>query len=75
MTTSLKIIKVGNSFGLILPKEVLAKLDVVAGDKLSVTETKYGIQLKPYNEEYEKQMEIARRVMNEDREVLKKLAE
>lgn len=73
--TSLKLTAIGNSVGVILPKEILAKLRVEKGDMLYATETKDGIQLMPYNAEFARQMEIAERIMREDRDVLKKLAE
>ena len=75
MTTSLKVVKVGNSLGVILPKELLSKLNVVSGDKLTVVEAKNGVNLTPYDGEFEKDMEIVERIMREDRDVLKKLAE
>ncbi len=75
MTTSLKVVQVGNSVGIILPKEVLAKLKIVKGDKLNIVETRNGFQLTPFDIEKEKLMEIVDRIMREDRDVLKKLAE
>ena len=75
MTTKLKITTVGSSVGIVLPKEILAKLRVEKGDMLSVTETPDGIELRAYDEEFAEQMVIAERVMREDRDVLRKLAE
>ena len=75
MTTKLKITTVGSSVGVVLPKEILAKLRVEKGDMLSVTETPDGIELRAYDEEFAEQMVIAERVMREDRDVLRKLAE
>ena len=75
MTTSLKVITVGNSTGVVLPKEILQRLHVRKGDKLYVLETPNGIELVPYNPEFAQQMEIAEQVMREDRDVLRKLAE
>jgi putative addiction module antidote len=75
MTTNLTVTKIGNSEGVILPKEVLAKLRVGKGDKLYLTETPDGYQIRPYDELFVRTMEIAERVMREDRDVLKKLAE
>jgi putative addiction module antidote len=75
MATSLKIIPVGNSAGVILPKEVLARLKVEKGDSLYVTEVPLGIRLVPFDEEFATQMEAAREVMRENRDVLQRLAE
>ena len=71
----LKVTTVGNSTGVVLPKELLAKLRISKGDSLYATELVDGVKLTPYDEEFERQMEIAERIMREDRDVLKKLAE
>jgi putative addiction module antidote len=73
--TPLKITTVGNSVGIILPKELLEKLRVDQGDTLFVIETQNGIELIPNNPELAAHMEIAERVMQEDRDVLRRLAE
>ncbi len=73
--TTVKVTRIGNSEGVILPKEILEKLRVSKGDTLTVTETPGGIELRTYDEEFAKQMEIAEGIMREDRDVLKKLAE
>ena len=72
---TLKLTTVGNSVGIILPKEILEKLRVQKGDTLFALETANGIELTPYNLEFAAQMEIAEKVMREDRDVLRKLAE
>ena len=71
----LKVTTVGNSTGVILPKELLEKLRIAKGDSLYVTETPRGVELSPYDEEFVNQMEIAEEIMREDRDVLRKLAE
>lgn len=71
----LKVTTVGNSTGVILPKELLEKLRIGKGDILYVTETPRGVELSPYNKEFTKQMEMAESIMREDRDLLKKLAE
>ena|SRR5919205_359814 len=70
----LKVTTVGNSVGVILPKEILERLRVKRGDSLYAIETKNGIELTAYNPEFAKQVEIAERVMREDRDALRKLA-
>jgi putative addiction module antidote len=58
----LQIKKIGNSTGLILPKELLARLKLKEGDKLYVVEhTERSIKLSPYDPKHAKAMEIARR--------------
>jgi putative addiction module antidote len=71
---SAKIIDIGNSQGVILPKEMLARMKVCKGDLLYITETPNGIQLVPYDEEFAAQMEAAREIMRENRDVLRELA-
>ena len=69
-----KVTTVGNSVGITLPKEVLAKLRVGKGDSLCLTETPDGVLLTPYSVEFATIMEAAEIVMREDREVLRALA-
>jgi len=60
--TVLQIRKIGNSLGLILSKELLARLKLKEGDKLYVVEqTERGMKLSPYDPKHAKAMEIARR--------------
>ena len=72
---TLKVTTIGNSTGVVLPKEILAKLRIEKGDTLYVLETPNGIELVPYDPAFAAQMEAAEQVMREDRDVLKKLAE
>lgn len=75
MTATLKITTIGNSVGVILPKEVLARLRVTKGDTVYLTETPKGIEISSFDERYARQMEAGERVMRKHRDVLKKLAE
>ena len=72
--TALKITSVGNSAGVLLPKELLAKLRVEKGDMLHVIETENGIELTPYAPEFDAQMAVAADIMREDHDILRKLA-
>jgi putative addiction module antidote len=58
----------------VLPKEALTRLRVEKGDTLYVTETPTGLYLSPYDPEFERQMEIAKEVMRDNRDVLRELA-
>lgn len=71
----LKLIRVGDSVGLILPEALLKWLRVGEGDSLHVVETERGVELVPYKPEMVGQTEAAERVMREDRAALRKLAE
>jgi putative addiction module antidote len=73
--SSIKVTTVGNSAGIVLSKELLAKLRVEKGDLLYVTETPNGIELSPYRKDFAVQMDAAEEIMRENRDVLKKLAE
>lgn len=66
--------KIGNSEGIILPKEVLGKLNVKAGDKINLVETPEGIMLKVASDEFDRQMKIADKFMDRYRVALEKLA-
>jgi putative addiction module antidote len=70
----LKITAIGNSAGIILPKEVLAQLGVDKGDSLSVVATPNGIELSPYDPTFDEQMKIARDIMARYRNALRELA-
>jgi putative addiction module antidote len=71
----IKITTVGNSAGIVLPKELLARLHLAKGDTLYATELPDGIKLSPYDSKVAKQMEVAERIMRKDRNLLRKLAE
>lgn len=72
---SLRLTAVGNSTGLILPKELLERLRVGRGDVLYAIETPDGLLLTPYDAEFARRMDLAEQVMREDRDVLRRLAE
>lgn len=72
----LRIKKIGNSLGLILPRELLARLKLKEGDKLYVVEqTERGIKLGPYDPKHAKAMDIARRSFRKYADTYKALAE
>jgi len=71
----LEIKKIGNSTGLILPKELLAKLDLQQGQWLYVTElADGGVRLTPYDPDFEEAMAVMDELMVEYRDTLKALA-
>jgi putative addiction module antidote len=71
----LQIKKIGNSLGLILPKELLARLKLKEGDKFHVVEqTERGIRLSPYDPKHAKAMDIARRSFRKYADTYKALA-
>jgi putative addiction module antidote len=72
---TLKVRRIGNSLGVVLPKEVLAKLRVGEGDELSVSETPGGVVLKSEDQDTVELMKMAEDVMRKRRRVLKALAQ
>lgn len=73
-SNGLKLIKIGNSAGVILPREMLAKLGVGIGDTIDVTNVPDGIALKRHDDGFAAQMEAAREVMARRRKALRELA-
>ena len=70
----LEIKKIGNSTGLILPKELLARLNLQQGDEVVVTEAPDGFNVSKDNSDFEKAMSIVDDIMVEYRETLQALA-
>jgi putative addiction module antidote len=75
MNTQLKITKIGNSLGVILPKELLAKLRVELGDSLFATEAPDGMRITASNPDFAAKMAVAEKIMREDRDILRVLAQ
>lgn len=67
--------KIGNSEGVIIPKEVLERQNLRAGDTLNLSEEDGGITLKPTDDKFERQMKAAREFMDKYKVALQKLAE
>lgn len=70
----LKLTQIGNSVGVILPKEILARLRVAKGDTLFITESPDGVMLTPYDPEVAKQVDAGREFMHEFRDTFRELA-
>lgn len=71
---TLKLTSIGNSVGVVLPKELLARLKLGKGDTVYVTESPDGYRITPYDPDFEAAMEAARKVMKERRAALRELA-
>jgi putative addiction module antidote len=72
--TTIKLTKIGNSVGAVLPKDVLTRLHVGIGDVIYLTESRDGVRITPYNPHFKRQMEIAEGVMKKRRTVLREFA-
>jgi putative addiction module antidote len=72
----LKVRPVGNSLGVVLPKETLARLNLKDGDGLYLTEAPDGsMRITPYDPAFEAQMSLAEEGMGRYRNALRKLAQ
>ena len=71
---ALKLMQIGNSIGVILPKEMLARLKLEKGDLLHLTETPSGLALSPYDPTFDEQLELGREFMREYRDTFRALA-
>jgi putative addiction module antidote len=71
---ALKLRKVGNSVGVVLPQEVLSRLQLAEGDTVFLTESPDGYRVTPHDPRFEEQMTAARRIMKKRRNVLRELA-
>lgn len=74
MADKVTLRRIGNSYGVILPKAELDKLGVVEGDKLFIVRTSDGLRLTPYDPDFAKVMEATREYMRDHRDALKELA-
>ena len=72
--SALKLTQIGNSLGVILPKELLVRLKVGKGDSLFWTDAANGVNLSSYDPEFDEQMSEARKIMKRRKEVLRELA-
>lgn len=69
-----KVTQIGNSLGVVLPKEVVERLGIARGQILSLSETTNGIELSAFDPEFKEQMRIAEEVMDRYRDTLRELA-
>jgi putative addiction module antidote len=72
--TTLKLTQIGNSVGLILPKEILARLKLGKGDSVFITDAPGGVTLTPYDPELNEQLDLGREFMHEYRDTFHQLA-
>ncbi len=72
--TALKITQIGNSLGLILPKEILARLKLEKGDSVFVTDTPDGVAITPYDPVVAEQLALGSEFMRDYRETFRELA-
>ncbi|MBA3518544.1 MAG: AbrB/MazE/SpoVT family DNA-binding domain-containing protein [Rhizobiales bacterium] len=69
-----KVTQIGNSLGVVLPKDVVERLGIARGQQLSLSETPNGIELSPFDPDFEEQMRLAEEIMDRYRDTLRELA-
>jgi putative addiction module antidote len=72
--SALKLTQIGNSVGVILPKELLVRLKLEKGDTVFVTEAANGVTLTPYDPALDEQLQLGREFMREYRDTFHQLA-
>lgn len=72
---TVKLIQIGSSLGIVLPKEALQRLGFEKGDQVSLIETQEGYAIAKKGSAYERQMASAAKIMDRYRNTLQKLAE
>jgi len=71
---ALKIVQIGNSLGVILPKEILVRLKLGKGDQVYPSDTPTGVNLSPLDPSFEEQLEAGREFMRDYRDTFRALA-
>ncbi len=74
MSGKLKVRKIGNSYGVVLPKQLIDELGVGEGDEVFWVSTPDGVRLTPYVPEFAKVVEANRDYMRRHRNALRELA-
>jgi putative addiction module antidote len=69
-----KVTQIGNSLGVVLPKELVERLGIARGQMLSLSETTNGLELSAFDPEFEEQMRMAEEIMDRYRDTLRELA-
>lgn len=70
----LKVTKIGNSLGVILPRDLLGKLQLDKGDSIFLVDSPEGFRITPYDPQFAEQMEAARNLMRKRRNVINELS-
>jgi putative addiction module antidote len=74
MHFALKLTQIGNSVGVILPKEVLARMNLEKGDAIFLSESPDGYRISEFDPDFDKQLSRAEEIMKRRRNVLRELA-
>jgi putative addiction module antidote len=74
MAANIKIRKIGNSLGLILPREELDRLHLSEGDALTITRTQDGVEISAYDPQFEMKIRAFEKTRRKYRNALRELA-
>jgi len=74
MSANIKLRKIGNSLGVILPREELDRLHLSEGDALTLTRTEDGVEISPYDPEFEMKLKAFEKTRRKYRNALRELA-
>lgn len=74
MNKAVKLVAVGNSTGIVIPRELLAASGFAQGDELHIRASRGRIEIETRDEDFEQQLEVAREVMRKRRRALRELA-
>jgi putative addiction module antidote len=69
-----KVTQIGNSLGVVLPKEIVERLGIQRGQQLSLSESANGIELSPFDPRFAEEMRLAEEIMDRYRDTLRELA-
>ena len=76
MTKPIKLVAIGNSTGIVLPRDILSRLKLDRGDQLYPSEAPDGgYRITPYDPEFARLMELGEEIMRDDRDILRVLAQ
>ena len=71
---SLKVTRIGNSLGVMLPREIAERMKIEKGDELNAVETAHGVELTPFDPAFDRKMKAARKISKRYRNALRELA-
>jgi putative addiction module antidote len=71
---SLRVTQIGNSLGVILPREIVERMKLAKGDEVAVVETPNGIELTPFDPDFDRKLKAAKKVTKRYRNALRELA-
>jgi len=71
---SLKVTRIGNSLGVVLPREIIADLNVEKGDRLYLTKSPEGYRITRSDPDFERRMALARRITSRRHNALRELS-